>query len=589
MIVAAAAVIVGVVFMGVMMARVGTANDAMQAAMQQVAASNEALMQAMAEQRKGNEALLASLSSAPATNTAPPALELSDIEIILRRGSKEGPPAPEVEVTLSGKGADGETMTIRVEPDADGRALFERLYQGSYSFAYHDPVSQLNTVQDITLFAGRGAGEHIIIVPDIEPRVVHLELGLPAYGRDEEQLVSITAIGSWGSDDNTQGLTWRMGGDALIGHSGTWSIPRGFGAGAWDPAENGGFAALDAFRVTGDVTLEDIGLHTRGDDGRWSRHSGALRRGALLLDTEFQLLKEDESGAYFTLSDPTKLAEAYGTTARCFRSREHVNDDAYTRILNSAAEFLPEAVVVDARGPLEQKNARYRGGLLFGADFRNPGARSDFASGDGGGTSHVALLKLPESPPADSESGGMAYLALDIGKVSKSGVEQRVSPPSATTGPVARGTRLRSMDDLAGNTLAAYAIRVPWDGMVLPEYDRESEGGGLSIAIDREPFWRSTSDVLEASKDAGALFIPLPQDALAGGDAPVTGILLKWEVATEDFYWELEFDAAPCWIVAAPLSDTGESPGDQPLKDIDGRFHYDSIRSQKVDLVPAEQ
>ncbi len=140
MIVAAAAVVVGVVFMGVMMARVGTANDAMEAAMQQVAASNEALMQAMAEQRKGNEALLQSLASRQVGGgETVGTLELSSIDIVVRRGNEEGPPAPEVKVRMHGKGAGESTLSVDGELDANGRASFERLYQGAYTFTFEDP------------------------------------------------------------------------------------------------------------------------------------------------------------------------------------------------------------------------------------------------------------------------------------------------------------------------------------------------------------------------------------------------------------------------------------------------------------------
>ena len=116
MIVAAAAVIVGVVFVGVLMARVGAANNALQealaAAMEQQRLANESMVRAMEEQRKGNEALAASLSRLGSAEDGAGARELSAIEVAVRRGSETGPPAPEVLVELRGKGPNDESMTV---------------------------------------------------------------------------------------------------------------------------------------------------------------------------------------------------------------------------------------------------------------------------------------------------------------------------------------------------------------------------------------------------------------------------------------------------------------------------------------------
>lgn len=220
MVVVTIAVLAGLAMMIRLVAGVGTANDAMREAMKQVAASNESLAKAMAEQRAGNEAMLKALSGIQAGGgEKPDALELSTIEIVVRRGTPEGPPAPEVKVKMTGQGTGEDPLSVEGELDPSGRAVFERLYQGEYSFWFNDPKSDMYMEKKITLFAGKGAGEHVVVAPDVEPRPVQIDLGLPAYGDDSSQRVLIRLTGTW----EGHGDTWKDADTAVVGRSGTWT------------------------------------------------------------------------------------------------------------------------------------------------------------------------------------------------------------------------------------------------------------------------------------------------------------------------------------------------------------------------------
>lgn len=589
-IVAAAAVIVGVAFIGIMMARLGTANEAMRAAMEQVAASNAAMMEAMEQQREGNEALIASLSNLPRGAKPAPALELSTIDLVLRRGSEEGPPAPEITVWLGGKGANDERMTVRVESDADGRAQFEKLYQGSYDFRFHDPVSRLSAEDTITLFAGRGAGEHVIVVPDVEPRAVHLELELPAYGRDEEQLIRVDLDGTWEADEETRGIVWRTGGTALLGHFGTWSEPSELGLSPDWPltvAENGNANLLEPFYIAGEVSLDEVRLLARQPDGTWGG-AGRPRTRRASNETAIMRLERsrgDDTGEFYALKNSAELVKRYSSTARFFRSREHVTDNTYESIsiLRDAATVLEDRFVVDAGGPLKQRMAGYRDGQFFESDPGDVGVHSNYYGDDG--IARVTLLTMPEPTAFDSGSDGSVYLALPLEEMKKHDLDFGLFPPDARPS-TRRSLRMRAMDDLAGNTLAAYAIRAPWDGVAFPAYDGESEVGGLSLDVDAEPFWRFSSEALEAGQTVNRLFLPLPAELLADGGAPATGVLLRWENDTQGYYWALELGGGHSWVVTNPLPSPGDAGNDRPLDDLDGRFHYDGLRKNVLESSP---
>jgi hypothetical protein len=113
------------------------------------------------------------------------------------------------------------------------------------------------------------------------------------------------------------------------------------------------------------------------------------------------------------------------------------------------------------------------------------------------------------------------------------------------------------------------------------------------------PFWQIASEQIGLVKNTTVLQIPLDRAWFVDGAERPTGILLRWEKATEAFVWSLSLKAQDppekgvqasategtkpspdyfvIWIVTEPLAGLAPKRADRALTDIEGgRFQYDS-------------
>jgi len=364
MVVVTIAVLAGLAMMTRLVAGVGTANDAMSEAMKQVAASNEALAKAMAEQRAGNEAMLKALSGIQGGGgEKPDALELSTIEIVVRRGTPEGPPAPEVKVTL-----DGQELSVIGEFDGAGRAAFGPLIQGTYNFSFEDPRSQMSTYKAVTLFAGKGAGEYVIVAPELAPRPVHIDFGLPEYGQDANQLVKARLHGVWEYGETT----WHRQADVFVGHSGTrWADGVTARSLSVRPSPSDqeqpqtpawSMDSLEFCQLPGKISASNFGIYARDAAGYWAQ------AGFDASVEEWTSETEDEAGLHLTGTLPEEVAVAYGQQARFFINAKHVKGEENSSWLAATAAMLTDSTVLELNSLPELRAGEWRDGRMYALD-----------------------------------------------------------------------------------------------------------------------------------------------------------------------------------------------------------------------------
>ena len=165
------------------------------------------------------------------------------LEVEVRRGAPEGPPAAGVRVVLSGKLLGSEVAEAVLETDAEGRARFYPVPQGKYFLEVDDPQSTMKLDTSHSLFAGTGSTLRIL-APDytaVETRFV-VKPELPF--RDERALMAA----SFAVEDKVGDFTWSREGTVLVGRAGVYAnqdnmIP--------SPADRGSRTArqLDFFRA----------------------------------------------------------------------------------------------------------------------------------------------------------------------------------------------------------------------------------------------------------------------------------------------------------------------------------------------------
>ncbi len=580
MVVVTIAVLAGLAMMTRLVAGVGTANEAMREAMKQVAASNENLAKAMAEQRAGNEAMLKAISGIQVGGgEKPDALELSTIEIVVRRGTPEGPPAPEVKVKMRGQGPGESSLLVEGELDASGRAVFERLYQGKYTFLLEDPRSGLFGERTVTLFAGKGAGEHVAVAPDVMPRPINVDLGLPQYGRDSDQLIGTVIEAEWSYEDHH----WASDCEVVIGREGTLMLG-GATADAWHnrTREKGG-RSLDAaipctlagdIRVTEQIMIlrpaEELGVW-------WTYPQVSIGPGAGAFPNA-----HIESFEIATIADgqfsgvlPVSVMGAYDRYARNILNCENVPAEKEGDWMAWAASHYTDSVVTSSRELPEVRLGEWREGSLYAIE---PGRITYIGSVRVPSSADcVALFALPDVSAlkfSEGQSLDLVVAAGGVGKVTLKTVED------------ARNTSRRPLvgvNDASGNILAAYAVRGDWRNTTWPMFSAETRAPGALMTMDEKPFWQSASEVLKSQVDeSNKLIIPLSHEMLAAGGNPVTGVLVRWEKPSGEFAWSLnvgvdgEAPGTPRVIVTGPIATAAEQPDGKALTDIDdGRFHFD--------------
>ncbi len=579
----AVASVAGVALLIVMMGRVDITNQAMEATMKQVAASNEALMEALAAQRADNTALLNALSGLPASEDVVAGAELYTVEVVLRRGSAEGAPAPEVRVTFEGKGPSDQDLTLKPELDEEGRVVFERLNQGTYTLTFYDPQSQLHARENITLFAGQGAGERVYVVPDLHPRPIHIAWDLPEYGRDEDLLVGAVLTGTWTETEGA--MRWVAESNVASGHGGTWVM----GEGGKSPYRRRAIANINIAHLISTHQIErapcllageirvrgTVSLYKRKEDTWNQEHSFSLNP-----DREAEepgrystdmILLEPNTEDVFPVAAPKDLLEVYSHNARALVNRANVPDSQYVSWLNRAAHVLTDRFVVAAGGALQSVPALWNDDGYFHA----PGEISRSVVSDTGEGSFIKPQARVLGIPRRSEVQSLAenYLAVPVIGFGKGRVPVETPSNTRTTRAIPPDS-IEGMEDTAGNVLGAYFIRSPWR-------DRE-----LTLTVDKTPFWTmATEKVEEAVEQDKALFIPLPESAFDDGDQPATGVLVRFEESSEEFFWSFtlrdgdEVSDSSIWLGTQSIS---AWEGTKALNETEGRIHYDKLEHREV-------
>ena len=537
--------IAGVVLVIMMMGRLSQTNDAMQTAMEQVAATNEALVKV--------------LSGLPGGDTGADSLDLATIEIVVRRGSPEGPPAPEVAVILGGKGSNDQELKVDGQADTEGRTVFERLAQGRYELSFYDPVSELHLKEELTLFAGKGAGEYIFVAPDVAPRPVHIDWGLPEYGRDTEVLINCMVEASW----NYESHTWYLGRRGLVGRKVTWLEPD-----YRKTVDDGGlvrrrtsspsmaFPPADEWtllEMAGDIHVSSVYILQTNSDGTWGMGNVTQK----ILD--LTLLADDASRSVYQGVLPDDYFQEYSELARYDRGQDHVPDVGYHPWLHEITWRSPESIVVAAESVTDRRWATWKDGEL---SFLEEGRHKNSIETDPLTNSQWGLVvDLPELVVSEGA------LMLAIGN---SGARQYL--PEYVDG----GTRIeerRHIGVATGNTLAAYALR------------ESNAGSNAGPVIDTAPFWQLAIEDFEPRRSSGnVLLVPVPSDIGEGGSGAMTGVLLRWTENSREFIWGVRVETSgdtiedrPCWVVTAPATSAAQS-----LDDIDGRVHHDALQGNEV-------
>ncbi|MBL7648384.1 MAG: hypothetical protein JNK74_19570 [Candidatus Hydrogenedentes bacterium] len=588
MVVVTIAVLAGLAMMTRLVAGVGTANDAMREAMKQVAVSNENLAKAMAEQRAGNEAMLKALSGIQGGGgEKPDALELSNIEIVVRRGTPEGPPAPEVKVQL-----DGQELSVKGEFDKSGRAAFGPLIQGIYNFTFEDPRSQMSSSKAVTLFAGKGAGEYVIVAPDVEPRPVHIDFGLSQYGQDANQLVKARLYGVWEYGETT----WERQADVFVGHSGTrWADsvtakplpvrPRSSDQEqAQAQAPTWSMDSLEFCQLPGKISASRFEIYARDAAGNWANAGYEGYVDAWASEAE------DEAGLHLTGTLPDEVAVAYGQHARFFMNAKHVKGEENSSWLAATAAMLADSTVLELNSFPELRAGKWRDGRMYALDPNREQRGNITTAASNYGVQAALALALPEIPLTASSKENNIYLGLMLIEYGKKNVEVRVG-----------SARLRAADDVFGNVLSAYALHGDWRSPEWHEWNPGALDAGVALTADAKPFWQVSSEALKEMLYDGKLLIPISKEQFASSEQPVTGVLLRWEESSDNFVWDARVDLdgvetqyRPCLLVAAPIATATEQPDGKALTDIDGgRFHYDKevftepLTPQEPNLQPA--
>ena len=143
--------------------------------------------------------------------------EGESLEVRVCRGRADGPPAPGVEVKLTGKLDAGEEATVNVKTDAAGVARFAPLPQGKYSLVLEDPVSEMHLIVQHSLFAGVGA-KLDVVAPEIAPVPVqfYLEEEIPFPNETVLLLTGFTGSCEIG------GFSWNWGRRVYLGNKGIY-------------------------------------------------------------------------------------------------------------------------------------------------------------------------------------------------------------------------------------------------------------------------------------------------------------------------------------------------------------------------------
>jgi hypothetical protein len=144
----------------------------------------------------------------------------STLDLTIRRGTADGPPASNIKVSTTGKWFGEDTITVDEVPNDNGHLFLGPIRQGQYKLVLLDPNSGLMLERSLTLFGGRK--KIFIVAPFAETTKVNFDLGLPEFSDDNHQLVRSTLEFEWSEG----GSHWTSSVDIVIGHEGMWELSR---------------------------------------------------------------------------------------------------------------------------------------------------------------------------------------------------------------------------------------------------------------------------------------------------------------------------------------------------------------------------
>jgi len=141
------------------------------------------------------------------------------LDVEVRRGTLDGPPAQGVRVTLSGSLTPNNKVNVSLETDASGRVKFQPVPQGSYEISLEDPQSRMALKLSHSLFAGKGSNVRVV-APAFSPVETRFAIEPSLPFRDERVLVFAT----FNAEAKAGEFTWNRHGTLLAGRAGVYAM-----------------------------------------------------------------------------------------------------------------------------------------------------------------------------------------------------------------------------------------------------------------------------------------------------------------------------------------------------------------------------
>lgn len=160
-----------------------------------------------------------------------PVGETLDIEV--RRGTPDGPPATGVKVRIFGKLAPDSSADVSLETDAQGRVRFAPIPQGKYTLVLDDPQSTMTMHMEHSLFAGVGSKLQIL-APDCTAVPIRFQVKPEPPFPNDRVVAAADFTAAWKAAD----FEWQKEGTVLVGRAGTY-LTSGMVLGNREPGPSG--------------------------------------------------------------------------------------------------------------------------------------------------------------------------------------------------------------------------------------------------------------------------------------------------------------------------------------------------------------